>query len=470
MAQSFFYSKQIRRFLLQIQRVFSNFQVEYGKDETGVQRLQTVPVRYGDASRIVGQIMRENSENKIVPTPMIGFYITGFDYDRDRVQQPHHVDKIHVRQRDLNENTGELDTSQGNAFTVERLMPVPHKLTINVDIWTSNTEQKFQLIEQIAWIFNPALEIQSTDNFLDWTSLTRMERTSLNWSSKSVPAGVDEQTDIATLTFELPIWITPPAKVKKLGVIRAIVASVFDETGSIDDNVIDNDLVLGTRIKTTWMGYGILVINGEVQILKNNETSTNVDNEFAVPAKVGTDDVTWRAFLEAYGDFQNGISQLRLTQDDESEVIGTISYHPSDDYKLLFNVDTDTIPTNNLTAITAIIDPSQSGPGTGLIAAVLGQRYLITQDIGNAVNFDGADAWKGLGYSLDTSAGDVIAYANDIIEYDGDRWIVSFDSSAVTTTNYVTNTTTNIQYTWNGSSWLKSWQGPYPEGEWRIII
>ena len=32
MAQTFFYDQQIRRFLLQFIRAFSNFQVEYGKD------------------------------------------------------------------------------------------------------------------------------------------------------------------------------------------------------------------------------------------------------------------------------------------------------------------------------------------------------------------------------------------------------------------------------------------------------
>ena len=471
MSQTFFYSKQVRRFLLQIQRVFSNFQVEYGADENGNTSLRTVPVRYGNASRIVGQIMRENSENKVVPTPMISFYITGMDYDRERVQEPHHVDKVHVRQREYDENTGQLLTSQGNAFTVERLMPVPHKMSINVDIWTSNTEQKLQLFEQIAWIFNPALEIQSTDNFLDWTSLTRMERTGLTWSNNSVPAGTDENTEILTINFEIPIWITPPAKVKKLGVIRQIVASVYDESGSLDDGIIDQDLLMGTRIKTTWMNYGVLVLGGVVQLLKKNETATGAADEFVVPSKVGTDDITWRSFLESYGEFQNGISQLRLTQDGDTEVSGNISYNPANDYELLFNVDTDTVPTNTLTPVTAIIDPSQSGPGSGgLAAAASGQRYLITQPIGDAGNFDGPDAWKGLSYDNDSSLGDVVASANDIITYDGDRWSVDFDASAKAGTYYTTNTTTGIQYRWTGSQWRKSWEGVYPSGEWRIII
>lgn len=470
--QQFFYSQQIRRFLLQISRVFSNFQVEYGTDDAGNQVLRTVPVRYGDASKVVNAIIRQNSENATIPTPMMSFYITGIDYKRDWVQEPHHVEKLNVRQRDYNENTGELLTTQGNAFTIERLMPVPHEMTINVDMWTSNTEQKFQLFEQIAWIFNPSLEIQSTDNFLDWTSLTRMERTGFTWSNRSVPQGVDETIDIMTFNFSMPFWITPPAKQKKLGVVRTIVASVFDESGDLDDGIIDSGLLIGNRVKTTWNNHSIFLLNGEVLLKDHSATYTNQNDtlDSGTPTSVGDNNVKWRELLEGYGDFQNGISQLRISLDDDTDIIGTVSYHPSDDYKLLFNPDADTLPTNTLNAVNKIIDPLRSGPGAGLPTAQAGQRYLIIQDIGDSNNFDGPDAWKGVGYDDDSALGDFVANANDIIEYDGDKWTVAFDASATTTTNYVTNVNTGIQYKWDGTEWLLSYQGLHTSGNWAIII
>lgn len=457
--QKFFYDDQIKRFLLQISRVFSNFQVEYGKDEDGNVKYRTVPVKFGDGSRVVNSIIRQGSENTTIPTPMMSFYITGLDYRRDWMQEPHHVDKMHIRQRDVNANTGELTTTQGNAFTIERLMPVPHTMTINLDIWTTNYEQKLQLIEQLTWIFNPALELQSTDNFIDWTSLTRMERIGLIWSSRSVPQGIDEDMDIATLTFEIPIWITPPAKQKKLGVIKTIVASVFDESGDFTDGIIDNDLLLGTRVKTTWNNYNIFLLNGEVQLLEHNHSYTDQNNELSTPVRTGTNTVTWKAFLDAFGDFQNGISQLRITLPDDTDVIGTVSLHPTDDYKLLFNVDADTIPTNSLDAVTKIIDPLRSGPGAGLPVAASGQRYLVTQALGNSSDGDDPDAW-----------GSVVASANDIIEYSGGAWAVSFDASATTTTQYVTNSNTSIQYKWDGTQWIKSYQGLHTSGSWCIVI
>ena len=166
--QQFFYDAQIRRFLLQFTRIFSNFQIEYGREDEGdAAALLRVPVRYGDATRNAQTIIQENSANSLPAAPLMTFYIAAMDYDRPRMQEPYHVSKIAVRQRTYDEATDTFERTQGNAFSIERLMPVPYKLTLNLDIWTTNTNQKMQLLEQILTLFNPSLEIQSTDNYID---------------------------------------------------------------------------------------------------------------------------------------------------------------------------------------------------------------------------------------------------------------------------------------------------------------
>jgi hypothetical protein len=217
--QQFFYDAQIRRFLLQFTRIFSGFQVEYGNETDGVNAaaLLRVPVRYGDASRNAQTIIQENSRNALPSTPLMTFYITGLDYEQTRLQDPTFVSRINVRQRTYDSATESYETTQGNAFTVERLMPVPYKLTINLDIWTSNTSQKLQLLEQVLTMFNPSLEIQSTDNYIDWTSLSVVFLEQVTWSSRTIPVGTDNPIDIATLRFSLPIYISPPAKVLETG-------------------------------------------------------------------------------------------------------------------------------------------------------------------------------------------------------------------------------------------------------------
>jgi hypothetical protein len=459
----FFYDDQIRRFLLQFTRIFSNFQVEYGRNEEGTNHaLIRVPVRYGDASRQAQTIIQQNSASAMPSTPMMTFYISSLDYDRPRVQEPFHVSKINVRQRTYDEATDSYETTQGNAFTIERLMPVPYKLTLKLDIWTSNTNQKMQLLEQMLVLFNPSLEIQSTDNFIDWTSLSVVELESVQWSGRSIPQGTENPIDIATLTFTLPIWLSSPAKVKKLGVVERIIMSVFDDQGYASDAVMDNDLLLGTRQAITPWAYQTLLINNKLQALRPSQVIDESNASLAPPTSPPSN-LMWSAVIGAYGTLRPGISQIKLAQPDGTDVVGTITYDPTDDRFLLFSVDEDTVPQNTLAPVDAVINPLRSGPGDGIAPAATGQRYLLTQDTGSGLG--SAEAWQG----EDDQA--LIAHANDIVEYQDGRWRTVFDSTnSPVNTQYVTNITTGIQYRWTGEAWVKSYQGIYPGGEWTLVL
>lgn len=459
----FFYDEQIRRFLLQFARIFNNFEVEYGRNEEGTDHtLVRVPVKYGDWSRQAQTVVQNNSAGFMPSTPMMTFYVTGLDYDRPRMQEPYFVSKIAVRQRTYDDTTDTYETTQGNAFTIERLMPVPYKLTLKLDIWTSNTNQKMQLLEQILVLFNPALEIQGTDNYIDWTSLSVVELESVQWTNRVIPQGTDNSIDIATLTFALPIWISSPAKVKKLGVVERIVASIYDAKGDASNAILDNDLLLGSRQIITPWSYQSLLIGNKVQALRPSAVIDQPNSSLS-PADSPQSNLLWSAVIGAYGTLRPGISLIKFEQQDGTEVVGTIAYDPTDDRFLLFTVDEDTVPTNTLDPINAVIDPLVSGPSVGLPAPALGQRYLLTEDTGSENGY--AEAWAGIDGQL------LMAKSNDIIEYDGERWQVSFEAAnSLDNIQYVTNLTTEIQYRWTGSSWIKSYQGLYPGGTWRIVL
>jgi hypothetical protein len=164
----YFYDGQIRRYLTQFMRVMSN--ISY-KDAKG--NLVQVPVRYGDMNRQVAQILKKNSENVVQSAPFIACYIKDLQFDRERMQDPTFISKVQVRERawddrefipdadgnfidNPNYNKEYLNT-QGDNYTVERIMPSPYKAVFQADIWTTNTEQKLQIWEQIVFVFNPAL-------------------------------------------------------------------------------------------------------------------------------------------------------------------------------------------------------------------------------------------------------------------------------------------------------------------------
>ena len=75
-----FYDGQIRRYITQIVRLMSNFSYKDGKG-----KLTEIPVMYGDLTRQVANIIRENSENKIPSAPRMAVYITGIEQDLNRM-------------------------------------------------------------------------------------------------------------------------------------------------------------------------------------------------------------------------------------------------------------------------------------------------------------------------------------------------------------------------------------------------
>jgi hypothetical protein len=590
MAQ-YFYDGQIRRYLIQVIRLLSNFVVKRG-DGT----LERVPVTYGDMDRQVANILTQGSpENSLPSAPRISVYISDLEMDRNRLSDSSYVGKLHIRERDLTPD-GNYGYTQGGNYTVERLMPTPYNLAFKVDIWTSSTDQKLQLMEQILMLFNPSLEIQTTDNYIDWTSLSVVDLNGVIFSSRTIPVGTATPIDVATLSLSTPIWISPPAKVKKLGVITSIITNVFTDITDKDldyvqglgvdvnagttgvSNPLPTDMIGSVGLNPTSQSVpsappGVTAsipssvevsnIPGDTSLLQSDMngvtshkpinqvlssiTISNFDIEVLnkniklVPkvSGLGITPANWFAIFDQYpGKYTPGLVKVALLQLNNTEVIGYATVNPLDNSILtVSDWDVDTYPSNDLVpgparnetawgSFDAIIDPTQKGPTN----VVPGTRYLIIESIGGGiretvttnssiqllnteasfkkvddfkvfvnnfevsatsinrdgvlflqfdetvpagstiryelfVNEDGPDAWK------DVNGNDFIADANDIIEWDGEKWFVIFSAKdSADQIIYQTNLYTMKQYKWNGISWVNSFEGLYRRGTWRIEL
>jgi len=460
-----FYDGQVRKFLTQFIRILSNFSVETGRGSDGSVNLRAVPVVYGDPTRQVANIIRQNSENTLQYAPRIAAYVRELNYDRERMQNPYHIEKQHLRERDV-DSDGNYTNQLGAGFTVEKVMPSPFRLEVSADIWTTNTDQKLQIMEQILYLFNPDFEIQKTDNYIDWTSLSYVELTGTTFSSRTIPVGADSEIDIATLTFSMPIWLSPPVKVKKLGVVQKIIMSIYDDDGGIAKGLIDGELT--SRSYITPNNFGLLVTGNQLRLLGSTgtnvksggdgfQTGANEPNNFD-PFETFGPAVNWKVLLDQYGKVTNGTSQIRLTQPNGNEVVGTIATTTLDDTILLYTIDDDTIPSNSLTAVKKIINPATFNPGT----PANGDRYLVINDVGDSTASFQSATW-----------GTLVASVGDIIEYNSttSKWNIAFDASNPDSTqHYVTNLNTGIQYRFNGTEWVKSYEGVYTQGNWSIVL
>jgi hypothetical protein len=469
-----FYDGQIRRYTTQMMRILSNFPVIDGDGQT-----KDVPVMYGDLTRQVANIIRDNSENKLPSAPRISVYVTGLELDKDRLTDSTYTRKVNIREREYDDLNNEYINSPGKAYTVERLIPTPYMMRVNADIWASNTDQKLQLLEQILVLFNPSLEMQTTDNFIDWTSITAVHLENIQWSSRSVPVGIDSEIDIATLSFSVPIYISPPTKVRKMGVITNIITSMFDEErGTIEGGVSKPQLNAyddtsnpgsstdsrGTRIDSLAGGnsanvnfalWQVYVNQGEAQIVSNGMVGNR----------------NWREVFGALpGMYGAGVSRIYLTSNDNATTAtGTIALNPIDEGKILIDFDTDSFPADTIitsstgarTSVDYIIDPTNYNPTP---IKVSGVRLLLLDDVGLAGQTVVASAWAN------TDGTRLVANINDIIEWDGTKWNIIFDASTITDTTYITNLNTQTQYRFKNNEWLLSIDGDYPVGTWRIEL
>jgi hypothetical protein len=459
-----FYDGQIRKFLTQFIRVLSNFNIEVGKGADGTVQLKQVPCVYGDVTRQVANILRQNSENALVYAPKIAAYITGLEYDRERMQNPYHVEKQHLKQRDRNAD-GSYNENLGAGYTIEKVMPSPFRLNVQADIFTTNTDMKLQIMEQILYLFNPDFEIQKSDNYIDWTSLSYIELGEVTFSSRTIPIGTETEIDVASMTFSMPIWLSPPVKVSKLGVIEKIIMSVYDDDGGITKGLIDGSLL--SRSYITPGGFNIFLAGNQLRLFGTTGINVKSGGDGYYTGASATDldpfttfgpPINWNTLLNQYGKITNGISQIKLTQENGNEVVGTIAPSPLDESILVFSIDSDTIPTNTLTSVSKIINPLTFDPGT----PANGTRYLVVNDIGDSTNTFDATAW-----------GNLRASTNDIIQYNSStgKWGVVWDASDPDSTiAYVTNSNTGIQYKFTNGAWVKSYEGIYVAGKWTLVL
>lgn len=483
----FFYDGQVRRYLTQFMRLMSNFAYQDGRGN-----IIQIPVRYGDMNRQVASVLKKNSENIVNSAPFIACYIKSLDLARERLQDPTFVSKMNIRERQWEYTDEDPDSptygqiiqdyanTQGENYTVERLMPTPYTIQFSADVWSTNTEQKLQIIEQILVLFRPAMEIQTTSNYIDWTSLSYVELSGITWSNRNIPQGTDVEIDIANLTFSCPIWITTPAKVKKLGIITKIIANIYTEpTGTIGNG----ELVFGNpnaQVIVAPGNFSILVADNTAKLMHGGENASGIDLQ-DIPVKNGTK-INWKSLLDLYpGSFRSGLSYLSLTKPDSTNVIGYLTLNPLDEGEmdlLQMTFDGETILNTDLPDLTrtytrgtinAIINPTTFNPGT---TPAVDTRYLILEDINTnpLVLVDSAPtAWKKYGQN---SMSDVrfVAHANDIVQWDGTQWNVIFDTTTTQPVTYITNSYTGVQYKWDGSEWTKTVDGVYSPGEWRLVL
>jgi hypothetical protein len=227
--KQFFYYGQLRNYIVQFMTIFSELTVMVGKTGDLESRLINVPVVYGSKDKVVASIKAEGTVNKPIRLPAISVELTGLDL------APENRKGVgNTRRTTYMPNGGVFPD---DVRVIHQLMPIPYKITMELVIFASNTQQHHQILEQLLVLFDPILQIQTSDEVFDWTKITTVELKSVNMD-ENYPINGDRRIIQSTLNFEIPIQLSVPANIRAdyVAKVSMRLGELSNPIGTIDIN------------------------------------------------------------------------------------------------------------------------------------------------------------------------------------------------------------------------------------------
>lgn len=444
----YFHQGQLRRVISHIIRVFGGFSVQTGTTDQGEPILRRIPCRWLDMSRQVGSIINENSENMAASAPFMTVGIERHTISRKDIRSQT-SQKLSFSTNKQDEN-GVYTNEKDKTFSVERFNPVPWELEFRLDIWTTNTKDKTEILEQLACFFNPDVELQLSTNPLDWTATTRIELVSVDWTSRNVPDVDSTGMDIATMHFKTVMWYSLPALVHHNKLVHQVNINL-----QAKNNIDPMDIGI-EDLGTVVVSPGDYRISTE-QISKYEYDITLLYSDNS--EERGGNKLSWKDTFDLYGKYVKDQSFIALNKDieDDSPIKGWIHFEDSlPENKVRLNIDPDSMPTTTINPVNGIIDPVQHNPKTVLPTPVEGVRYIVMNDVDL-----GGFQWNDDGNTLNASN-------NDIIEFSSGKWIISNNPVENDIVEVIVDNSLYIYDEQNG--WYSVILSSYRNGLWRIYL
>jgi len=288
---AYYYDRQLRSYILQFMAIFTGLQVSVGKRQTGTtdvencdgttttepvvedNRLITVPIHYGHKDRVMAALKAENTQNKLLRLPIMSAYMKDLDFLKE------YQAGIGMQRRTTYAPTGGLIPD--DVKVVHQRRAFPFALGLDLELYASNTDQHFQMLEQILMIFDPMLQIQTSDSLFDMGKITHVELTNIAMNT-NFPSNQDRRIIQSTLTFKMPIYLQSPADVRRdfiekifmrIGVVNTATQNSFDIIAELDAQGITTPVQGVNTAANTWTVLGNFTTNLEagntIQISQN---------------------------------------------------------------------------------------------------------------------------------------------------------------------------------------------------------
>ena len=216
-----FYHKQIRNTVIAFGTIFNNINIKR-LDSSGnpLQNIR-VPLSYSPKEKFIARLEQQadltgDDSSVAITLPRMAFDITGYSYDASR--------KLNKNQR-VGVVTENADTTKLNT----QYSPVPYNVSFELNVFTANSDDGLQIIEQILPYFQPDYTVTMIESTtMDTTRDIPFVLGSVNYDDSYTGSLTTLRRITYTLSFTAKIYLYGP--ISTSAVIKKVSADLYTDT------------------------------------------------------------------------------------------------------------------------------------------------------------------------------------------------------------------------------------------------
>lgn len=204
----FYHGEQVYTYLVQFMAIFSGIQVSVGKNKFNDESsLIYVPIRYGSTDKTVEWVISSQTTNKPIRVPIMAVKISGIEFAPEL-------------RKGMRTESARVSLPLGASLpdglkTIRQKQPNPCKLNLELSVFTSNLKNRFEILEQILLLFEPDIQIFTSDDYDDHYKIGRVELLNMTFDEDYPMGQGSNQLIVDTYQFYADVALRTPVDLKE---------------------------------------------------------------------------------------------------------------------------------------------------------------------------------------------------------------------------------------------------------------
>ena len=206
--RKFYYGEQVYHYMVQFMSIFSGMQVSVGKSDSNPDGgLIYVPVRYGATDKVVEWIYSSQTANKPLRLPVMAAKVISLELAPEL--------RKGMRTEEAKTRLPRGGSLPDDLKVIRQMQPNPAKMMVELAVLTTNNKNRFEILEQIMLLFDPDVQIFTSDDYKDHYKLNRVEMIPNVNFEEEYPMGTSEPLFVDTYTFAINAYFRLPIDLKE---------------------------------------------------------------------------------------------------------------------------------------------------------------------------------------------------------------------------------------------------------------